>query len=141
MCMAQNNVRARATGAVITNALMRWESLVTIAITVILALFVTPFAWWQPWFWLVAGLIAEGALVASALSDPNSSTDAVAREFEAKYDLRQIRSSDSRRRLSDAMEYRRNMLKLVNQHDGAMKTQLQQTVADVNDWIGQMYTL
>ena len=29
--MAENDVRNRATGAVITNALFRWESLVTIA--------------------------------------------------------------------------------------------------------------
>jgi hypothetical protein len=33
------------------------------------------------------------------------------------------------------------MLKLISQHSGAMRTQLQQTVADVNDWIGQMYDL
>ena len=54
--MAENEVRTRATGAVITNALFRWESLVTIAITAILFLFVpAPFPWWQAWFWIVAG--------------------------------------------------------------------------------------
>ncbi len=140
--MAQNDVRARATGAVITNALMRWETFVTVAITILLVLFVpTPFVWWQPWFWIVAGLVAEAALLVSALSDPNASAEAVAREFEAKYNLSQIRNANSRKRISDALEYRRSMLKLVDQHGGAMKTQLQQTVADVNDWIGQMYDL
>ncbi|HVU11490.1 MAG TPA: hypothetical protein VHD90_09440 [Phototrophicaceae bacterium] len=140
--MAQNDVRTRATGAVITNALMRWETFVTVAITVLLVLFVpAPFAWWQAWFWIIAGLVAEGALVVSALSDPNASAEAVAREFEAKYNLSQIRSLNSRKRIADALEYRRNMLKLVDQHGGSMKTQLQQTVADVNDWIGQMYDL
>ena len=140
--MAENDVRSRATGAVITNALFRWESLVTIALTAILFLFVPqPFPWWQPWFWIVAGLIAEAALVVSAITDPNASAEAVAREFEAKYDLRQVKSSVSRRRLEDALEYRRNMLKLSNRHSGAMRVQLQQTIADVNDWIGQMYDL
>ena len=140
--MAENDVRSRATGAVITNALFRWESLVTIALTAILFLFVPqPFPWWQPWFWIVAGLIAEAALVVSAITDPNASAEAVAREFEAKYDLRQVKSSVSRRRLEDALEYRRNMLKLSNRHSGAMALQLQQTIADVNDWIGQMYDL
>jgi hypothetical protein len=140
--MAENEVRTRATGAVITNALFRWESLVTIALTAILFLFVpAPFVWWQPWFWLVAGGIAEAALVASAITDPNASAAAIAREFEAKYDMRQIRNSVSRRRLEDALEYRRNMLQLIGQHSGAMRVQLQQTVADVNDWIGQMYDL
>lgn len=140
--MAEDEVRSRATGAVITNALFRWESLVTIALTAILFLFVPqPFPWWQPWFWVVAGLIAEAALVVSAISDPNASAEAVAREFEAKYDLRQVRNNVSRKRLEDALEYRRNMLRLSNQHSGAMRVQLQQTIADVNDWIGQMYDL
>lgn len=138
--MANNEVRNRATGAVITNALFRWESLVTIAVTAILFLFVPmPFVWWQPWFWLVAGAVAEAALLVSAVTDPNASAEAIAREFEAKYDLRQIRNPVSRKRLEDALEYRRNMLVLINQHRGAMKVQLQQTIADVNDWIGQMY--
>ncbi len=140
--MTENDVRTRATGAVITNALFRWESLVTIALTAILFLFVQqPFPWWQPWFWIVAGLIAEAALVVSAITDPNASAEAVAREFESKYDLRQVRSAVSRKRLEDALEYRRNMLRLSEHHSGAMRVQLQQTIADVNDWIGQMYDL
>jgi hypothetical protein len=138
--MTNNDVRSRATGAVITNALFRWESLVTIAITAILFLFVpAPFPWWQAWFWIVAGLIAEAALVVSAITDPNASAEAVAREFEGKYDLHQIRNLESRKRLEDALEYRRNMVKLADQRAGGMRTQLQQTIADVNDWIGQMY--
>jgi hypothetical protein len=139
--MTQNDVKSRATGAVITNALFRWESLVTIAITAILFLFVQPFPWWQNWFWIVAGLIAEGALVVSALTDPEASAEAVAREFEGKYDLRQIKNNVSRKRLEDALEYRRNMMKLSGQHSGAMRSQLQATISDVNDWIGQMYEL
>jgi hypothetical protein len=140
--MAEDNVRNRATGAVITNALFRWESLVTIALTAILFLFVpAPFPWWQPWFWIVAGLIAEAALVVSAVTDPEASAEAVAREFENKYDMRQVKSAVSRKRLDDALEYRRNMLKLSERHSGAMRVQLQQTIADVNDWIGQMYDL
>ncbi len=140
--MAQNEIRNRATGAVITNALFRWESLVTVALTAILFLFVPfPFPWWQPWFWVIAGLIAEGALVASALTDPNASAEAIAREFEAKYDLHQVKNAVSRKRLEDALEYRRNMLHLAAQQRGAMRVQLQQTIADVNDWIGQMYDL
>lgn len=140
--MAQNDVRSRATGAVITNALFRWESLVTIAVTAILFLFVpTPFTWWLPWFWIVAGLIAEAALVVSAISDPNASAEAVAREFESKIDLHQIKNAVSRKRLEDALEYRRNMMKLAEQYSGGMRAQLQQTISDVNDWITQMHDL
>lgn len=140
--MAQNQVRTRAFGAILTNAFLRWESLVTIAMTAILFLFVKqPFPWWQDWFWLAAGAIAEGALVISTLTDPEASQEAVAREFESKFDLKQIRNGISRRRLEDALEYRRNMLQLVNRHHGAMRTSLSQTIADVNDWIAHMYDL
>ena len=61
---SSNPVRDRALGAVIGNAFLRWESVLTIVLTAILFFFVpAPFPWWQPWFWLVAGAIAEGALV------------------------------------------------------------------------------
>jgi len=140
--MPENQVRSRALGAVLTNALFRWESLLTIAITAILFLFVPqPFEWWQPWFWVVAGAIAEAALLVSAVTDPNASQEAIAREFEQQFDLRQIKNSVSRQRLERALEYRRSMLSLTKQHKGAMRTSLQQTVADVNDWIAHMYDL
>lgn len=140
--MAQNSVRRRATGAVLMNALLRWESLLTILFTIIVFFaFPNPFPWWQSWFWLVGGLIAEGALLASSLSDPDAAAEAIAREFESKYDLRQIRGPVARERLDRAAEYRRNMLKLARQHSGAMRIQLEETVRDVEDWIGHMYDL
>lgn len=143
--MAQDQVRTRATGAVLMRALTRWESVLTILFTIIAFVAIptlpAPFEWWQSWFWLIGGLIAEGALIASTLSDPQAANEAVAREFEAKYDLREIKSASSRERLTRAVEYRRNMLKLASQHQGAMRVQLQETISDVNDWIAHMYNL
>ncbi len=140
--MAQNPVRRRAVGALLTGALTRWESLLTIALTGALFLFFKdPFPWWQDWFWLVGGLIAEGALIVSTITDPDAATAALAREFETRYDLSKIKSSVSRTRVQRAVEYRKNMLALAQQHDGAMRSQLQQTSNDINDWIGHMYDL
>lgn len=137
-----NEIRQRALGAIVVNAFLRWESLVTLVITAILFLFFKdPFPWWQDWFWLVGGAIAEAALVVSALTDPEAAQEAVSRQFESQYDLGQIKSRVSRERLRDALEYRRNMLTLVKQHKGAMRVSLQQTVQDINDWIGHMYDL
>ncbi|MBK8023561.1 MAG: hypothetical protein IPK19_19540 [Chloroflexi bacterium] len=140
--MAQESVKRRVTGAVLTNALLRWESLLTILFTVIVFFaFPQPFPWWQNWFWLVGGLIAEGALVLSTLSDPDATSDALAREFESRYDLGQIKSAVARERLKRAMEYRRSMIKLAQGTSGAMRFQLQDTVNDVDDWIGHMFNL
>jgi predicted nucleic acid-binding Zn-ribbon protein len=140
--MAQENIRRRAFGAILGSALLSWQSLITIAITAVLFLFVpAPFTWWQPWFWLVAGAIAEAAFVISSLSDPQAAEQAVAREFAGRYDLDRIKSPVSRQRLRDAIEYRKNMAKLADRHGGSMRASLKTTVADVDDWIGQMYEL
>ena len=77
----------------------------------------------------------------SAVTDPEAAQEAVSREFESQYDLRQIRNPVSRQRLERALEYRRNMMTLVSRHSGAMRVQLQTTVQDVNEWIGHMYDL
>jgi hypothetical protein len=137
-----NPIRERAMGAVIGNAFMRWESVLTVVLTIVLFLaFPNPFPWWQSWFWLIGGAIAEAALVISALTDPEAASQAIAREFDAKYDLREIKSTVSRQRLQSALEYRRNMLALAKRHGGAMRSSLMQTVNDINDWIGHMYDL
>ena len=129
-------------GAVLTGAVVRWESLVTILLTIIL--FVAqpqPFPWWQNWFWLVGGAIAELALVVSTLTDEKASQEAVNREFASKFDLRAIRSRVSRERLQNALEYREGMLNLLSQHKGAMYVSMKQTIDDIDDWIDHMYRL
>lgn len=140
--MSEQPVQSRALGAIVANAITRWESVLTIALTAGLVIFQPqPFDWWQPWFWLVGGLAAEAALVISAITDPEAARNAVAREFEQKLDLRRIKSPVARKRLEDALEYRRNMLTLVGRHKGAMRTSLATTVQDINEWISHMYDL
>jgi len=136
------DVRQRAFGAVLTNAVLRWESLVTLLLTAALFFLVKdPFPWWQDWFWIVGGAIAEVALVVSTLTDPEAASQAISRQFESKYDLSDIHNKVSRQRLSDALEYRRQMMALTKRHQGAMRVSLQQTIEDVNSWISYMYDL
>lgn len=141
----KSKARQRVFGTILQHALLRWESLVTLLVTVILFMFVRDVNIlgldWQPWFWLVLGAIAEAALVVSTLTDPEATEEALAQEFEKQYDMDNIRNRKSRERLHDALEYRRNMLKLVKQHQGSMRSSLRQTVYDINDWIGHMYNL
>jgi hypothetical protein len=140
--MAENQVRNRALGAVVLNALTSWQSLLTVGLTAGLIIAQpTPFPWFQPWFWLVAGGIAEAAFVIAQITDPDAARAAVAREFEQKFELRRVKSPVSRKRLEDAMEYRRNMMELLPRHKGAMRISLETTVSDVNDWIAHMYDL
>lgn len=140
-----SEARRKVFGTLLANALLRWETLVTLMVTLILFLFVgnvsLPFIEWQPWFWLVLGGLAETVLVASTLADPEATEQALAEDFEREYDLRNIRNRVSRERLRDAFEYRRNMLKLADAARGAMRTRKRTLISDINDWIAHMYNL
>lgn len=140
-----SEARQKVFGALLANAMLRWETLVTLMVTLILFLFVgdvsLPFMEWQPWFWLVLGGLAETVLVASTLADPEATEQALAEDFEREYDLRNIRNRMSRERLREAFEYRRNMLKLADAARGAMRTRKRTLISDINDWIAHMYNL
>lgn len=89
--MSSRNVRGRVASAVFLNAILSWQSLLTVILTVILAVAVPmPFAWWQWWFWLILGAIAEVALIISKVTDAEAAEAAVEREFTEQYDLKQI---------------------------------------------------
>lgn len=109
-----NEVRERATGAILRRAVLSWQTAVTLIITLVLyfGVQITNIPGWQQWFWLVLGAIAEAAFIISNMRDPEAASQAIASAFESRYDLRAIRSSVARQRLQSALEYRRNMLNL-----------------------------
>lgn len=141
----RNEARRKVFGTLLTNAVLRWESFVTLLLTMILFIGVGDFsllsAPMPAWVWLVLGGAAEAALVLSMLTDPEEAQEAMAKDFESKYDLGNVRNSVSRERLRTAMDYRRNMLKLLKRHTGGMRVQLRDTVNQVNEWIAAMYDL
>jgi hypothetical protein len=141
----KENVRRKVLGTLMLNALLRWETFVTLLISMILFIGVGDFQLLSltlpAWFWLVLGGAAEGALIWSTLTDPEETQQAIAREFESKYELAHIRNTVSRERLKKAMEYRRSMSLLQKQRKGAGRAQFDDTITDVNDWIALMYDL
>lgn len=141
----RNEARRKVFSALAMNAIMRWESVITLLITMILFIGVGEFALLgitlPAWTWLILGGAAEAALVYTTLTDPEEAEEALARDFESKYDLGQVRNSVSRERLRTAIDYRRNMLKLLKRHTGGMRVQLRDTVDQVNQWIAAMYDL
>lgn len=138
----REKIRQRAFGAILMNAVLSWQVAVTALFTILLVILQPqPFEFWQPWFWLVAGVLTGGAFVMSNLTDPQAAQDAVNRQFERQFDLSEVKNAVSRQRLRDALEYRRNMLELAKRSRGAMRTHLLQTVEDVNDWLAHMYDL
>ena len=71
MTKKRNELKQRVTRAIITHAFFRLESALIIAMTIILTtLFPMPFPWWQWWYWLVIGVVAEGLIIYTSLTDP-----------------------------------------------------------------------
>lgn len=138
----KSQVSKNVLGPIIKDTLTSWQMVFTVVFTLLLIVVApSPVAGWQPWFWLIAGLLAGGVLLYSNLTDADAVEEALARQFESQYDLSKIRNYTSRKRLKDAMEYRHNMLTLAKQARGTLRTHLKQTVEDVNDWIAHMYNL
>lgn len=138
----RNQVRRRATGAVLRNAVLSWQVAFTLVFTAVLYLAVPlDLSFWQQWFWLLGGGIAAGGFILATLSDPSAAQDAVAKEFERRYDISRVKGRISRQRLQDAFQYRTNMLELAKDAKGAMRTSLLATVEDIDDWIEHMYRL
>ncbi|MEM9953965.1 MAG: hypothetical protein AAF846_20315 [Chloroflexota bacterium] len=145
----RNEARRQVFGTLLTSAVLRWESLVTLLMTLILFIGVGGFdvsllgleANLPAVIWLLLGAGVEATLVLSMLTDSEATQEALAREFENKYDLTYVSNSTSRERLRTAMEYRRNMLKLLKRHTGGMRVELRDTLNQVNNWIAAMYDL
>ncbi len=142
----REKLQQRAMRAVWEDAVFRWESAATIALTMLLAFFLpslpAPLAGWQWWYWLIAGGIAEAALILAHVTDPHSAAQAVARLFRQEYDPKEIQSREARRRVQRALEYREGIEALVDeQPEGALRVSLQETLYEVDDWIAQIYRL
>lgn len=142
MSRDRDGVRQQAVGAVLQRAIFSWQVAVTVVFTLLLfGLAPQPFDFWQNWFWLVGGGLTAGAFVLATLTDEEAMQEAIARQFEQQFDLNQIRNKVSRKRVEDAMEYRRNMMTLSSNARGSLKMSLKQTVDDVNNWIAHMFDL
>jgi len=137
------DLRQRASKALLSYAIFRWESAVTLSGSLILAvLFPNPFPFWQWWFWLILGLLAEVTIVVTSLYDPDVRERVVAEMFREKFNPREIVTSSYREKIVKALAYREQMEELL-QHtkSGALRTHLEATVNDVSEWISNMFSL
>ncbi|MBN1639834.1 MAG: hypothetical protein JXA09_01270 [Anaerolineae bacterium] len=143
----QDQLRERAARALISFAVFRWESAVTLALSLILAFLVPdPFAGslplWRWWFWLVLGAGAEALIVVTSIYDPAVRERVVAQMFRQKFDPSEIATPAYREKVVRALEYREQMEYLLQRtRDGALRTHLEASVGDVSEWISNMFAL
>ncbi len=139
---ASEQIQQRALTAMLTDAFFTWPSAVNIAFALVM-FFLVPnlFVWWQPWFWLVFGAVAEAIYLWATLTDPVASQQAVSRMLMEKFDPHDIRNISARQRLQKALEYKKLIDEFVSRQTGAMKVSLAQTANEINDWIEMIYRL
>src|SRR5436190_638969 len=139
---ASEEIQQRALSAMLTDAFFTWPSAVNIGFALVM-FFLAPhlFIWWQPWFWIVFGVIAEAIYLWATLTDPVASQQAVSRMLTERFDPHNIKNISARQRLQKALEYKKSIDAFVARQTGALKVSLSQTANEINDWVELIYRL
>jgi hypothetical protein len=143
-----DELRSRASRAMLSHAFFRWESAVTIAVFLIVLPALTLLvgsSWipWLPWWiWLLVGAIAETAILWASLSDEATAARVVADMFRHQFDPRTLRQTQLRDRVEKALEYRGRIEEVVQRtQKGVLREHLTETARQISDWIEQVYAL
>ncbi|MER3544730.1 MAG: hypothetical protein C4311_09045 [Chloroflexota bacterium] len=124
-------------------AFFRWESAVVIALVILLTFFLPqPFPWWQPWYWIAGGVIAEVALVYSSFTDPEVGARVVAEMLRETFNPQRLRNPANQARVEKAFQYRAQIEAAIRaQRDSLLREHLQQTARGIDAWITGIYSL
>jgi len=133
----------RTLWAMVAYAFFRWESAVTVAGTIVLFfLYPRPFPWWQPWYWLVLGAVAEVALIVASVTDPETGRRVVQDLFREEHNPRQIRDRDLRAQMEKALDYRRRIEeKVLATREGVLREHLMDSARRIDEWVASIYRL
>lgn len=136
-------LRRRAMWAMWSYAFFRWESAVVIALVILLTFFLPqPFPWWQPWYWIAGGVIAEVALVYSSFTDPEVGARVVAEMLRETFNPQRLQNPANQARVEKAFQYRAQIEAAIRaQRDSLLREHLQQTARGIEAWITGIYSL
>jgi len=145
----QQELEQKATRAILTRSIYRWESAVIIGLTLGLSLLtmvaLVPVPdFWQWWFWVVLGGLGEVALVWSSLKDPEFRARAVAEMFREKFNPGQIRKENTKLRaqVEKALEYRDRIDKAIQEgREGVLREHLLDVGRGINQWLENLFRL
>jgi hypothetical protein len=143
MAARNDELKQRATRAIVLHAIFRLESALVIAMTLILiALLPTPFPWWQWWYWLVFGLVSEALVLYTSITDETSNRRLVADLLRQEFNPSEIHSAEYRQRVEKALEYRQRIEEHVSGiQAGVLRGHLHDTTAGIADWVGSVFGL
>jgi hypothetical protein len=137
------NLRQRVQRALISNAIFDWRGGVIVAVSILLGFFGPDlFPGAESWYFLLGGAAAWGALTLSIIKDPEMGAQVADGLLRQKFEPTTLRSPESRERLIKAYDYRsRIAAALARTKPGVLRDHLEQTVNEIGDWIGNLFTL
>lgn len=115
----------------------------TIALVILLAYFVqSPFDWWQWWYWIVIGAVAEALIIYTSIGDVDTGARVVAEMFRQEFNPGAIKSNKYRAEVERALDYRSRIEQLIRESErGILQQHLQESTAGISDWIAQIFRL
>lgn len=145
MSETKKTLEERVQQAIIREAIFRPESAVVISLALLLAVFAPQidFLSFIPfWVWLLGGLIAEGALVASSLTDAEFGRRVVAKMLRDDFKPERLQDKRLQQQIDEALDYRTRIEEAIrNQDDGILKDELLETAVQIDEWLAHMYNL
>jgi hypothetical protein len=131
--------------AVLSYAFFRPESAVVIAITILfVGLSLLNLSWFPGkwWLWLLFGLISEALIMLTTWRDEGLYKQVMDKMFHQEFDIKKLRSSDLRQKLSKALEYRDLIVKEIErEEEPVLDEHLSDMARGLEDWIAQVYHL
>jgi hypothetical protein len=139
----RTELERQAWRAMLSFAIFRLESALTVAVTIILVfLFPNPFPWWRWWYWLVIGVVAEALIIYTSLSDPALAQKVVSDMLRGEFNARELRSSKYRDKVEKALEYRERIEGVIRQsRQGVLREHLQEDARRITEWVSNVFGL
>ena len=141
----EETLRERVQKALLQEAIVRPESALVISITLLLAVFAPQvgFLDFIPfWVWLLGGVLAEGALIYSSLSDPEFGRKVAAKELRREFHPENLSDPQLQQRVNEALDYRSRIEKTIREQDDSMvRDELSETAAQIDAWLEHIYNL
>jgi len=144
------NLERRARRAIFWHALLRWESAVIIALTLVIFAFLSLLSLASgssfSFLWaLVAvgvGLLTEAIVFYSSITDEEENAQVVANLLRDQYKPKHLRSRKRKAQLNKALEYQALIISTVRRtRKGVLHDRLARATEPVDDWIEAIYRL
>ena len=133
-------VQKQAQSTLVQYALLRWESAVVIALTLILyAVGPAPLGM-PPWLWLVMGAVGVILIFVSSLTDADANARVLLQLYQERFSPAVIRDKALRKEVEAALEYQRRIEEQVRkQRPGLIRDRLEDSANQLTEWVNNIF--